>query len=132
VDSVVGFTMDQIFFIHQRLEQTWEYIETENQLFIDLKKAYDSVKREVLFQLWLEFGIPQKLVRLMKMYLNETYTKVLVGKLLSGTFPVQNGLKQGDTLTIAVQFCLRICHQESPRKSSQFGIECDTSAIGLC
>jgi hypothetical protein len=32
---------------------------------------------------------------------------------LSDTFPIQNGLKQGD----ALQFCLRIrvCHQESPR-----------------
>jgi len=33
---------------------------------------------------------------------------------------------------IALQFYLRICHQEISRKSSQFGIEWDTSAIGLC
>jgi hypothetical protein len=37
-----------------------------------------------------------KLVRLIKMCLNETYSKVPVHKLLSDKFPVQNGLKQGE------------------------------------
>jgi hypothetical protein len=35
-----------------------------------------------------------KLVRLIKMCLNETYSKVRIGKLLSDKFPIQNGLKQ--------------------------------------
>jgi hypothetical protein len=30
------------------------------------------------------------------MFLNETCSKVCVGNLLSDTFPIQNGLKQGD------------------------------------
>jgi hypothetical protein len=58
------------------------------QLFIDFKKACDSIKREVLYNILVEFGIPKKLVRLIKMCLNETYNKVGVGKLLSDTFPV--------------------------------------------
>jgi hypothetical protein len=33
------------------------------------------------------------------MCLNETYSKVRVGKFLSETFPIQNGLKQGDALS---------------------------------
>jgi hypothetical protein len=41
----------------------------------------------------------KKLVRLIKMCLNETYSKVRVGRLLSDTFPIQNGLKQGDALS---------------------------------
>jgi hypothetical protein len=45
-----------------------------------------------------EFGIPMKLVRLIKMCLNETHSKVRIGKHLSDNFPVQNGLKQGDAL----------------------------------
>jgi hypothetical protein len=100
------------------------------QLFIDFKKAYDSVKRKVIHNILLEFGIPKQLVRLIKMCLNETYSKVCVGELLSDKFPIQNGLKQGDP--IAFQFCFIIFHQESPRKSSQFGPEWDTSAIGIC
>jgi hypothetical protein len=54
------------------LEKKWEYNGTVHQLFIDFKKACDSVKREVLYNILLEFGIPKKLVRLIKMYLNET------------------------------------------------------------
>jgi hypothetical protein len=50
------------------------------------------------------------------MCLNETCSKVHIGKHLSGAFPIQNGLKQGDTLiTIAFQLCFRICYQEGPR-----------------
>jgi hypothetical protein len=32
-------------------------------------------------------------------HLNETYSKVHVGKHLFDTFPIQNGLKQGDALS---------------------------------
>jgi hypothetical protein len=63
-----------------------------HQLFIDLKKAYDLVKREVLYSILLEFGIPKNLVRLIKICLNETCSKVHVVKLLSDKFPIQNGL----------------------------------------
>jgi hypothetical protein len=41
---------------------------------MDFKKAYESVKREVLYNIQLEFGITEKLVRLIKMCLNETYS----------------------------------------------------------
>jgi hypothetical protein len=39
-----------------------------------------------------------KLVRLIKMCLNETYSKVHIGKYLSDSFPIQNDLKQDDAL----------------------------------
>jgi hypothetical protein len=65
-----------------------------HQLFIDFKKTSDSV----LYNILLEFGIPMKLLRLIKMCLNETYSRVLVGKHLSDMFPIKNGLKQGDFL----------------------------------
>jgi hypothetical protein len=45
----------------------WEYNETVHQLFVDFKKAYDSVRREVLYNILIEFGVPMKLVRLIKM-----------------------------------------------------------------
>jgi hypothetical protein len=40
--------IDQIFCIRQILEKKWEYNETVHQLFVDFKKAYDSVRREIL------------------------------------------------------------------------------------
>jgi hypothetical protein len=53
---------------------------------------------EVLYNILVEFGIPKKLVRLIKMYLNETYSRIRIGKRLSVNFPIQNWLKQGDAL----------------------------------
>jgi hypothetical protein len=38
-------------------------------------------------------------VWLIKMFFNETYNKVHIGKHLSDNFPIQNGLKQGDALS---------------------------------
>jgi hypothetical protein len=38
-------TTDQIFYICQVLEKKWEYNGTVHRLFIDFKKAYDSVRR---------------------------------------------------------------------------------------
>jgi len=70
-----------------------------HQLFIDFKKAYDSVRREVLYNILIEFGVPKKLVRLIKMCLTETYSRVQVGKNLSDLFPIRNGLKQRDALS---------------------------------
>jgi len=40
-----------------------------------------------------------KLVGLIKMCLNETYSRVRLGKHLSDTFPIKNALKQGDALS---------------------------------
>jgi hypothetical protein len=84
-------TMDQIFYIRQILEKKWKYNGTVHQLFIDLKKAYDSINRDVLYNILLEFGIPKKLVRLIKMCLNETYSKVCVGKIFLINFLFRMG-----------------------------------------
>ena len=80
-------TTDHIFCIRQILEKKWENNEAVHQRFIDFRKAYDSVRREVLYNILIEFGVPHKLVRLIKMRLNETYGRVRVGKNLSDMFP---------------------------------------------
>jgi len=43
-----------------------------------------------LYNILVEFVIPMKLARL---YLNDTYVTVRVGKHLSDIFPIENGLK---------------------------------------
>jgi hypothetical protein len=71
VDEIIGYhqcgfrrnrsTTDQIFCIRQILEKKWESNGTVHQLFIDFSKAYDSIRREVLYNILIEFGIPRKL-----------------------------------------------------------------------
>ena len=94
------------------MEKKWEYNEAVHQLFIDLKKAYDSVRREVLYNILIEFGVPKKLVRLVKMCLTEMYSRVRVRKNVSDMFPIRNGLKQGDALSpllfnFALEYAIR-------------------------
>jgi hypothetical protein len=50
-----------ILYIWQILEKTWEYNGMVHQLFIDFRKAYDPVKREVLYIILLEFTISKKI-----------------------------------------------------------------------
>jgi hypothetical protein len=78
------------------------------------------VKSKVFYNNVIESGIPMKLVRLVKMCLNETYSKVRIGKHFSDSFPTQNCLKQGNALApllfkVALEYAIR-----------------DTSAFGLC
>jgi hypothetical protein len=101
---------DHIFCIHPILEKKWEYNEAVHQLFIDFKKAYDPVRTEVLYVILIEFGIPVKRVRLIKM--SEKYCRVWVGKNLSDMFPISNGLKQGDAQSpllfkLALEYAIR-------------------------
>jgi hypothetical protein len=49
---------------------------------------------------------------MIKMYLNETYSKVCIGKHLSESFPIHNGLKQEDALSpllfnFALEYAIR-------------------------
>ena len=92
-------TMDPVFCIRQILEKKWEFGNDVYQLFIDFKKAYDSIKREKLYNIMLEFGIPKKLVRLVRVCMSDTFSRVRIGKDLSDEFCIRNGLKQGDSLS---------------------------------
>jgi hypothetical protein len=48
-----SLTTAHIFYIRQILQKNWEYNGTVHQLFIDFKKAYDSVRREALYNIWV-------------------------------------------------------------------------------
>ena len=62
------------------LRKKWEYNEAVHQLFIDFKNACVSVMGAIFYNILIEFGIPMKLVRLIKMCLSETYSRVQVGQ----------------------------------------------------
>ena len=89
---------NHIFCIRQILEKKYDYSEAVHQLFIDFKRAYDSVRMEAFYHTLTEFGMPMKLVRLIKICLNETYYRVWVGKHLFDMSLIRNVLKQRDVL----------------------------------
>jgi hypothetical protein len=71
-----------------------------------------SVRREVLYNIVIEFGIPRKLVGLIQTCFNKTYSTLLIGKYQFNKFPIQSGLKKGDVLSsllfnFALEYAIR-------------------------
>jgi hypothetical protein len=68
------------------LEKTCEHKVDIHQLYIDYKQAYDTINRTELVEIMKEFGIPMKLVILVKMTLTNTNSKVKIQGKLSPSF----------------------------------------------
>ena len=62
------------------MKQCISSLKTSRKLMIQLEG--------ILYNVIIEFGIPMKLVRLIKMCLKETYSRVRVGQHLSDIFPI--------------------------------------------
>jgi hypothetical protein len=82
-------------------------------------------RREALYNILIEFGIPRKLVGLIKICLNETYSRVRIGKKLSDKFSIENGLKQGDALSslpfnFALKYAIRRAKERERFTSAVF------------
>jgi hypothetical protein len=98
-------------------------------------RLWNSIRfrREVFYNLLIEFGIPMKLVRLIKMCLNEICSGVLVGKNLSDMFSIRNGLKQGDALLLLLfNFVLEYTITRVQEKPEWLEIRRCTSSFGVC
>lgn len=52
-------------------------------------------------------------------------------KRLSGSCPIENGLKQQGILNIISQITLQVCLQES-RKPEEYGTDLDSLPLGVC
>jgi hypothetical protein len=57
--DVIGELLIRFSAFVRRWRKKWEF-ETLHQLFIDFRKAYDSVRRKVLYNILIEFGVPSQ------------------------------------------------------------------------
>jgi hypothetical protein len=73
-----------------------------HQPYVDYKEAYNSINRAQLIEIMKEFGVLDKLVRLVKMTLESTNNKVKVQGKMSPSFQTVAGLRQGDSLSTLV------------------------------
>lgn len=90
---------DQIFILKQIMNSSHEYELPLCLLFIDFKQAYDRVKRGRLFEVMETFGIPSKIINLVKLSLECTKCKILLDGKISDGFDINRGLRQGDPLS---------------------------------
>jgi hypothetical protein len=91
-------TADHIFCILQILNKNGKKTKQFISYLWTSRKLMIQFRREVLYNILIESGVQMELVRLIKMCLAETYNRFRVGKNLSGMFPIENGMKQGDAL----------------------------------
>jgi len=91
-------TINQSFTLSQIMEKTAENRIGIHNLFTDFKSAYDSIHREKLLCAMTEFGIPSKLIRLVKTTMANVQCSVQIQSHLSEPIPTARGVKQGDAL----------------------------------
>jgi sorting nexin-29 len=82
-------TIDQFFTVKQTLEKCWEYSLSVYQIYVDYKQAYDSIQREKLYTIMYEFGLPPKLVRLVRATMTGREAQVKVQTELTNTFEIR-------------------------------------------
>jgi hypothetical protein len=80
------------------MEKGYEFGTDLNLLLIKYKKAYDTVGRQVLHYTFREFGIPKKLVNLVKMIPTDSNCRPKFQ--VSNNFKMKRGLRRGDSMSI--------------------------------
>lgn len=99
-ESQCGFrsergTADMIFAVRQLQEKCEEQQMDLYMVFIDLTKAYDTVNRELLWKLLAKYGVPDRLIQIVRSMHDGMKAKLNLEVGVSDDIEVNNGLKQG-------------------------------------
>lgn len=100
-------TTGQLSIIGEILEKKYEYWQSIWQLFVDFKKAYDSIRRERLYNIMDEVGVSEKPIFLTKICTENKQYRVRVDGTLSKASEVNTGLNQGDHSRKRLEKCRR-------------------------
>nr|CAH8876432.1 unnamed protein product [Trichobilharzia regenti] len=103
-ESQAGFRpgrgcIDHIFTLRQILEHRHSYRRPTVIIFLDLKAAFDSVDREVLWRCLAVKGIPRKYIALIKALYSYSYSQVRAYGELSSELMTTSGVRQGCPLS---------------------------------
>ena len=89
---------DMIFVVRQCIEKLYEHREKGFLVFIDLKKAYDSVPRAALWLILAKAGLPNGLITIIRSYHDGMEAVVATAGGTTQPIYVDNGLRQGCSL----------------------------------
>ena len=103
-DEQAGFRQersctDQIATLRMILEQSLEWNTSLYVVFIDYEKAFDSVDRSTLWKLLQHYGIPEKIIRMIRLAYEPSTCQVIHGNTLTEPFTVLSGVRQGCLLS---------------------------------
>ena len=88
-------TLEQIFVLRNIIEQTYEWNDNIYMIFVDFQKAFDSIHRETLWKIMEAYGIPGKLINMIKALYKNTRVAVIHDKSKTDWFDIKSGVKQG-------------------------------------
>ena len=67
-------------------------------VFVDFKKAFDSIDRNVLFKILRHYGVPEPITNAIRILYENTTSSVIVDGAITEEFEVNMGVLQGDVL----------------------------------
>ena len=88
-------TTEQIFILRNIVELSIEWNATTYVNFIDFEKAFDSVHQDSLWKIMKYYGIPAKIINMVKLFYKKSECTVLDNGKESAWFQVKTGVKQG-------------------------------------
>lgn len=91
--------IDNIHTLRILIEQSAEYNSPLYLAFIDFAKAFDSLKRDIIWSALSARGVPDKIINIIKCMYDGSCCRVLHEKQLSESFPTVSGVKQGCALS---------------------------------
>ncbi|VDP36230.1 unnamed protein product [Schistosoma margrebowiei] len=108
-DQQAGFLKDrcctdQMATLRIIVEQSVEWNSSLYINFIDYDKASDSVDRRTLWKLLRHYGVPEKIVNIIRNSYDGLQCKVVHGGQLTDAFQVRTGLRQGCLLSLFLFF----------------------------
>ncbi|CAI6362616.1 unnamed protein product [Macrosiphum euphorbiae] len=86
-------TIEQLSLIAHIIEKKYEYRQGMWLMFVDFRKAYDSIHRNSLYNLMEEFGFQKKLINLTKLAMEGVKYQVRVDNIMSEAFSIETRLK---------------------------------------
>ena len=104
---------DQIAALRIIIEQSLEWNTSLYLNFVDFEKAFDSLDREVLWNLMALYGIPQKFINIIRNSYSNMQCRVIHEGKLTESFDVKTGVKQGYLLSpflflLAIDYIMRV------------------------
>lgn len=122
--------VDNIFCLKQLAEKTIARSRELHLIFIDLKKAYDTVPVNQLWKAIENATIPTEYQNALKKLYNDTKSQIKIGGELSDEFPVNKGLRQGCCISPTLfKIYIDKALSEWRRKCSQMGVKMEDGTI---
>ena len=89
---------DMIFTVRQLTEKAVEHRTKQFLIFVDLRKAYDSVPRAGLWAALKKLGVPDRLIGIVRSFHENMKANIRVDDELCDEIEVENGLRQSCTM----------------------------------